>query len=137
MDKTELQSYLDVRGVPYDKRWSVERLQGTIAEYEMNNNKQPATAPEIKPVSQPLFNTPAEVETAIDRFLKVDGFEARITEQEWHFRCKGAEEAGNMSVPLRVIVNKAESVSRGRRGIKSMGRDGTYPNSYADSILSA
>lgn len=141
--KQELQSYLDARGVPYDKRWGEEALKAKINEYEMNNKPQVNDA--VKTVDQhhaekvveSVYHTQEEVEKAIEKFLNMDGFQARFTETDWHFSCKGASEAGNMSVPLRIIKQKAENVSRGRRGIQTLGRDGTYSGSYTDSILLA
>jgi hypothetical protein len=53
----------------------------------------------------------------------------------WIAKYKGAEESGNCAIPLRVIKMKIQSVAQGKRGLPNMGRDGTYGNSYADTIL--
>jgi len=70
------------------------------------------------------INTPDEVRDAIKNSVK-DGFEARFLDddQTWHFRCKGAEDSGHMSTPLRTIVQKAQIVSRGKVSLKGF-KDG-------------
>lgn len=83
----------------------------------------------------PVFdNTPDEVMAAIQPYLK-EGFDVKFPDDgTWHFKYKGREECGNLKIPLRVIRNKAENVSRGALRLKSMGVDGTY-SGYADQII--
>ena len=70
-------------------------------------------------------NTPDDVRNAIKHIASKDGFECRfLDDNTWHFRCKGAEDSGNLSIPLRVIVTKAEMVSRGKRSLLGF-KDGT------------
>lgn len=70
-----------------------------------------------KPAPVADHNTPEQVEAVIaDIKARVPQFEAIYNSEEntWHFRCKGAEECGNLDIPLRVIKMKAQTVSRGR-----------------------
>ncbi len=53
----------------------------------------------------------------------------------WIFSFKGAEESGNMAIPLREIKSKAASVSRGALRFKGVKGDGTVGKGYADNIL--
>lgn len=54
----------------------------------------------------------------------------------WHFKFNGAEESGNLSIPLRVIVMKANNVAKGRKAMMSLGSDKTYKG-HNDIIMSA
>lgn len=68
-------------------------------------------------------NTPEEVEAAIATIKKREPqFESKYSADEntWHFRCKGAEECGNLDIPLRVIVMKAGTISRGRLMLRGL-----------------
>lgn len=80
-------------------------------------------------------NTEEQVMEAIKTFVDKDGFEVEFPgDNTWIFKYKGAEESGNMSIPLRLIKQKAGFVARGRRALMSMGRDKTYKG-YADTII--
>lgn len=99
--------------------------------YVANAMEHKAVAP-AKPVHN---NTPDMVLDAIKPFSAKDGFIAEFPDDgTWVFKYKGAEESGNLAIPLRVIKMKAENVSKGRRAPLSMGRDGQYKG-YADTIL--
>jgi hypothetical protein len=157
MTKEQLHEYLDKRGIEYDGRWSEEKLMAIVAQYEEtfaakkkvaleSSIPESPTASEQVKLGVPTFskhhNTEESVREAIAKYLNVDGFMAKFTQDPetganvWHFRCKGAEESGNMDIPLRVIVMKAESVARGARGLKAIKGDGTYKG-YADTIFMA
>lgn len=74
--------------------------------------------PAQKPVAPVHNNTPEAVLTAIKHFVEKEGFEAKFpSDGTWVFRYKGAEDSGNLSIPMRVIVQKAEMVSRGKRSL--------------------
>lgn len=62
-----------------------------------------------------VINTEADVLELIKPFLAKEGFKATFKDDTWHFTCKGSEDSGHMSVPLRTIRMKAETVSRGAR----------------------
>lgn len=53
----------------------------------------------------------------------------------WVISCKGAEDSGHMSTPLRLIKQKAQFVVKGRRSLPSLGHDGQFGKSYAGNIL--
>lgn len=69
------------------------------------------------PKSPVFHNTPEEVEAMLAEIkARVPAFESKydLTENTWHFRCKGAEECGNLDIPMRVIKMKAQTISRGK-----------------------
>lgn len=97
--------------------------------YQEAAMSHPATS-SVAPV---IENTEEVVLDAIKAYTAKEGFSAKFPgDGTWIFSFKGTEESGNLSIPLRIIKQKAESVARGRRGppmIKS-----PYDNSL---ILSA
>jgi len=87
------------------------------------------------PVEPVHVNTPEVVNEAIAAYLAKPGFEAIYREDNtWNFKCRGAEDSGNLSIPLRIIKMKAESVSRGKRALIGEKGDGTYKG-HADNII--
>jgi hypothetical protein len=87
------------------------------------------------PVAPVYNNTPEDIRTACQAFID-KGVEVTFPDDgTWIAKYKGAEESGNCAIPLRVIKMKIQSVAQGKRGLPNMGRDGTYGNSYADTIL--
>lgn len=68
-----------------------------------------------KPAETLVANTPEQVEAAIAK-IKENRPEFTSTYPDdgtWVFKYKGAEESGNLAIPLRVIVQKAQNVSKG------------------------
>jgi urease gamma subunit len=64
-------------------------------------------------------NTPEQVMETIKAIAAKDEFKVNFPgDGTWHFAYKGAEECGNLSIPLRVIKMKAENVAKGARKIK-------------------
>jgi hypothetical protein len=118
MTPEQLREVAGRQGLNVHPRAKPETIIKQIMEAVLTPQKLPemqhkALAP-VKPVDH---NTPEDVEAAIaDIKARVPAFESRYDEAEntWHFRCKGAEECGNMDIPLRVIKMKAQNVSRGR-----------------------
>lgn len=81
-------------------------------------------------------NTQEAVENIIEPFID-RGLKAKFLDDgTWMFRCNGAEDSGSMTMPLRLIRNKAEQVSRGRRALPSLGREKS-DRTYAGNIISA
>lgn len=87
-------------------------------------------------------NTKEQVLEAIKKFTDKDGFEHRFADDNtWHFKYKGAEDSGTMSMPLKTIVMKAESVSRGAKRLlahdASMFEPGNQTGSkaYTNNVL--
>lgn len=120
----------------------------TIIKQIIESALKPATPAEMQHVAekpqQPVHhNTPDDVEAAIaDIKAKIPQFESRydLDENTWYFKCKGAEECGNLAIPMRIIKLKAASVSRGR--IALMGLDGHFDrgnaggnSAYTNSVL--
>jgi hypothetical protein len=87
------------------------------------------------PVAPVDHNTPEEVMEVIKTFAEKPGFEVEFPEDgTWIFRYRGAEESGNLAIPIRVIKQKAMFVARGRRALMGLGKDNTYKG-YTDNIL--
>lgn len=120
----------------------------TIIKIIMEAALTPQKLPEMqhvaeKPVAPVDRNTPEEIETAIAKIReRQPKLETRYDAEEntWHFRCLGAEECGNMDIPLRVIVSRASIISRGRLVMRGMtehfDRTMSAPNSaYTDVVL--
>lgn len=105
------------------------RVAKATAVEKLENPSQYEAAPLVS-------NTQEEVLDALKKFTAKDGFKVSFLDdgKSWHFSYKGCEDSGSMFIPLRVIVMKAEVVSRGKRALMSMGNDGTYKG-YADNIL--
>jgi hypothetical protein len=88
-----------------------------------------------QPVAPVVANTEDSIREAIEAYTKKDGFVATFPgDGTWIFKFQGAEDSGNMSIPLRVIKQRAAIVARGASRLMSMGNDGTYKG-YADTII--
>lgn len=157
MTKEQMKEYLDKRGIEYDGRSSEEKLMALCLEHQelfaakqkvameaiKVESESPTASEQIKkgvPVFKQHTNTEEDVRNAIAKYLAKDGFVAifRTDEesgaQTWHFKYSGKEDCGNMQIPLRVIVERAEMVARGAIRPRSLKGDGTYKG-YADNIL--
>ena len=89
------------------------------------------------PVAPTHNNTPDMVMDAIKVYADKEGYVTEFPDDgTWIFKFRGAEESGNLAIPLRLIKQKAEFVARGRRALMSMGKDNTYPGKYTDTIIS-
>lgn len=71
-----------------------------------------------------VLNTEEQVREACRPYMAKDGFNAVFTDTTWHFSCRGSEDTGHMSVPLRIIKMKAEMVSHGARKPVMISIDG-------------
>lgn len=89
------------------------------------------------PIAPTHNNTPDMVMEAIKVYADKDGYETEFPDDgTWIFKYNGAEESGNLAIPLRLIKQKAEFVARGRRALRALGRpDQTYPGKYNDTII--
>lgn len=80
-------------------------------------NKQPEMQHKATEQQKPVYlHSQEDIEELIAHIkAKVPQFEATYPgDGTVIFRCKGAEESCNMSIPPRIILMKAETVSRGR-----------------------
>ena len=118
----------------------VEHIQNMIAQQPVASQRD-AMRHVAETTAQPVFyNSPDEVEAAIEKYKK-EGFVAKYGDDNtWYFSYKGCEDSGNLSIPLRVIVMKAEMVSKGRRllrghRIEEFGSGAG--KGYADNVLMA
>lgn len=137
----ELRAIATKIGIVPHYRAKPETLMRQILEKSLVQPTPPKTmehkaeAP-AKPVHN---NTPEDVLEAIKMFTAKEGFKADFPgDGTWIFKYKGAEESGNLAIPLRVIKIKAENVSRGRRAPIAMPSE-TFDNAvakgYANTVL--
>lgn len=89
-------------------------------------------------VAQEHENTIEDVKEALDRLTLPDEFQAKFNREEhtWWFKYNGAEDSGNLNIPLRLIVSAAVQVAKGRRALLAMGKDAGDPT-YAGTIIRA
>lgn len=89
-------------------------------------------------VAQEHENTVEEVKEALERLNLPEDFQAKFNREEhtWWFRYNGAEDSGNLNIPLRLIVSAAVQVAKGRRALLAMGKDAGDPT-YAGTIIRA
>jgi hypothetical protein len=100
----------------------------------------PAPAP-VQVVAAPVVapapdNTPDDVRKAIQHVVNAKGgFEAVFPDDgTWIFKYAGAEDSGTLKMPMRIIVQKAERVSRGRYSLPILGRDSS-DTTYTGNII--
>lgn len=79
----------------------------------MASRDHPAIVGQSEKIS---VNTRDQIMDAIKDYASVDGFKIDFDEPAgtWRMRYKNSEDSGHMSVPLRIIKMKAESVVRAR-----------------------
>lgn len=91
-----------------------------------------------EPAERPLeSNSREQVEQVIAKFMEKEGYQVKFDEEEntVTFAYKGISECCNMGIPLRIIKQKAENVSFGRRVMRGLpGGDGVG-RGYSDAIL--
>lgn len=94
----------------------------TPARAQPEHMKHPAEKAQPAPLK---INTEAEVREVCAPYFNKEGFQAIFRDDDtWHFRYKGAEDSGHMSVPLRVLKMKAMSVAQGAHRLVTMKFDG-------------
>lgn len=103
-----------------------ETVINMIKEKAFEKPKEAAKeAKEVKKAPEPIHNTPEMVEKEIASIkAKKPEFVSSysVEDNTWTFDYKGARETGNLSIPLRVIVQKANNVARGK--LQLMGMQG-------------
>ncbi len=116
ISKPALINLADRLGVEYSPEWSADILADAIQRAgDTAIKKANADAAPAKPVIA-HNNTADQVRQAIEPLVaKHAGFEQIYNDVSWTFRCKGAEDSGNLNIPLRLIKVKAETVARGAR----------------------
>ena len=117
----------------------------TIINQIMANMVPPTQTDKAEPKAKPApvvdHNTEEDVLKAVQKLVD-RGLEVKFPgDGTWHFKCRGAEDSGNLSIPLRVIVMKAGTVAQGARRIRTQSdRDfdaiPTNPQSrYTSTVL--
>ena len=104
-------------GIKVHGKSGVEKIAKAIIEHITTKPSEALQHSAEKPTSSPLIiNTEESVLEAIAPYARLEGFVAKFPgDDTWYFSRKGCEESGHMSVPLRVIKMKAETVSKGAR----------------------
>lgn len=120
LSKEQLLHVAAQHGCIVDKRHSSATIiQEIISKIEV----KPVVRKEVEKVEivEPVFITPEELEAAIAPIkARQPAFttEYNLDENTVHFRCRGAEECHNLSVPLKQLKKRAEYVSHGALRLK-------------------
>lgn len=143
----ELRALAVSQGLNYHPRMKADTVAKLILDKVANPVKQEQTlkhAAEKPKLVEAVTNTQEQIRAACKAYLDKPGFEATFNEDgTWHFRYRGAEDSGHMTVPLRIIQRKAQSVSEGRRQLMGVAEDfGKIPgaegkNAYTNVVLNA
>ena len=105
-------------GIKTHHKNTAEKIAKLIIEHVSNPKPQVETLKHVAETPKPaaLVHSEDEVREVIKNYAAKEGFSVQFPgDDTWIFKYKGAEESGHMSVPLRVIRMKAESVSKGAR----------------------
>lgn len=143
MGRDELMEIAGTQGVRVHWKAKPETIIKAIVEKVSTPVKSDMQHVAEKPQAPVDHNTPEQIEAMLAPIkVRAPQFEAKydLEENTWHFSCRGAEECGNMDIPMRVIQMKANTVSRGRLvmiGMKDFGDlPGNKPNSlYTNTVL--
>lgn len=144
MSREELvELHVKVTGVKPHHKAKPETIIKNIKDATFNKQDAPKVEEKAAPPKVADHNTPEDVEKAIESIkAKRPEFTANYNTQEntWTFECMGAKESGNLDIPLRVIVQKATNISRGRLVMMGMSEfealTGGNPNSaYANKTV--
>ena len=141
MSREQLVQLANTQGVPVHHKAKPETIIKAIMDKTLTPQQtQSLQHAAEKPVAPVVKHTAEEVEAAIASIkARVPAFQASYTEDNWHFKCNGVEEVGNLAIPLRVIVMKAGNVSKGRRVMRRLSDFGDIVNSpnnaYTNSVL--
>ena len=139
LNKNELLKIAAQHGCLVDKRHSEDTI---IQEIISKVEAKPMRSKEIKEsveILEPQYSSVDEVESAIAHIKeRAPEFKATYDENDRtvHFKCRGAEECHNLSVPLKKLVARAEVVSRGAISLRVRPEfeRGAYKG-YADTVL--
>lgn len=120
----ELRQLAISQGLKPHPRAKATTLAKAIIDHVTQPIPQQMKHPAEQPQAEAHLNTEQEIRTACAQFLDKEGFEARFRDDNtWHFRYKGAEDSGHMSVPMRVIKLKAMVVAQGAHKLRKMKFD--------------
>lgn len=109
-----------------------------IKQIMQQNGSRVEDAKKPKPKKgETVFHSEDEVREVLKPYIAKEGYNVIFNhvDNTVHLSYKGSEECLNLSVPMRLIERRAAHVARGRISPRGLGRDGTYGQSYADTIL--
>lgn len=138
MSRDELVQLAAKYNLPIHHRAKEDTIIKAILDADMNLHKPTETQPEQPQAPKPVVhkNTPEMVREAIAQYT-ARGLEATFPDDgTWIFKYKGAEESGNLAIPLKVIVDRALFVSKGRRALAGLAPS-SPGKGYSDAVLSA
>ena len=95
-------------------------------------NECPRIAKLREQAERDKLNTPEMIEAALASIKAAQPkFESSYNREEntWTFKCLGAEESGNIFMPMRIILMKAGNVRRGKLAL--MGLNSEFDNTSA------
>lgn len=121
MDRPALVELALKHGLKPHHKAKAETIAKQIIEH-VTQPKQEDVHPSQVAKPDPTLNTQEQVLDKIKPFVD-RGLEATFSGDTWTFKCRGAEECGHMSVPLRLIQQKARNVSYGARRLPAI-KDG-------------
>lgn len=143
MSRPELVEFAGKQGVRVHHKAKPENIIKAIVEATLapKPSMEHAAAAPVKPVDH---NTAEEVELAIKAIkAKCPEFTSTYNthDNSWHFKYRGAEDCGNLDIPLRIILTKAQTVSRGALKLLGLNQhfDATNAggnNAYTNNVLS-
>lgn len=118
MSREELVKFADTQGVQVHWKAKPETIIKQVMD-KVSTPPKPVVKEEAKSTApkEAVFNTRDQVEAALAHIKeKQPAFETIYSDEDKvvTFRCKGAENCMNMSVPLQWMVKQAQLVSRGR-----------------------
>lgn len=143
MKREELLSLAATQGVQVHWKAKNETIIKQIVEKISQSTQQGLKHVAEKPSTPVFHNTPEEVEEMLSTIkMKVPSFESIYDRDEntWTFRCKGAEECGNLDIPMRVIQRKAAIIARGKIALRGLNDHFDKTNAsglsaYTNSVL--
>ncbi len=143
LSRDELRDLAFKQGLQVHHKAKAETIIKQIIEFSTTPVKQDMQHVAEKPVAPVYDNTPEDIEEAIAHIkAQHPAFVSKydIKDNTWEFSCKGAVESGNMAIPLRVIVRRAEIIRRGR--LQLIGLNDHFDkttaggnNAYTNSVL--
>lgn len=139
----ELRKLADTLGLKPHHKASDETVINQIMQQPMSRIEAAINGKVEKPVVVASVNTKEQVLESIKKFTEKEGFSASFNDKDntWHFKCRGAEDSGNLSIPLKVIVTKADMVSKGAKRLLAHDPTNFDPgnsqgkNAYTNNVL--
>lgn len=143
MSLDELKAFAASQGIHHHHAAGIEKIMQAIVDQLGQPQVNDIVDPRKLAPKEPVWNTKEQVEAAIAPIRdKNPAFEAIYddVDRTVTFRCKGAEDCLNMSVPLHWLRQKAQVVSRGRMALMGLNQhfdqlNASGANAYTNTVL--